>query len=234
LVQVEEGTEATPYEPYKGKTISLPLGDIELRSTPDGTRDTFARVGGVWNKVEKIIPFTITEDMVIVVNLDYYAVPIASVLRPTGAISELKGNVCLMTSYKQRLAGGERKHGLFFTGGSNTRIEIFNENIKDLATAKTILAGETGIIKRAEPTYIPITDTALIQVLDKLENLILHKGYNRITVTSVNGVKAYLDLSIPPTASVIHIGSPPNNSLYSGVLKCLAIRNFITKSSINS
>ena len=45
------------------------------------------------------------------------------------------------------------------------------------------------------PTYTPITDTALIQALDKLEQLILHKGYNRITVTSVNGVKAYLDLS---------------------------------------
>ena len=197
-LQLVEGTytaDTMPeFEPYKIKTLSLPLGDIELRSTPDGTRDTFARVDGVWNKVEKIMPFTITEDMVARVNLTYYGVPMGAVLRPRGTIKDFKINICLMTSYSQR-KGTEKKHGIFSTGGAADAIEILNENITDLATAKTILAGETGIIKRAEPTYIPITDTALIQALDTLEQLILHKGYNRITVTSVNGVKAYLDLS---------------------------------------
>ena len=193
-IQVEEGSTATPYVPYQTKTISLPLGDIELRSIPDGTRDTFAKVDGVWNKVEKIMPFTITEDMVTSVNLEYYVIPMGSVTRPAEAMVTYKTDVCLMTSYRQR-ATGENKNGLFTTGGSNTKIQFLNENITDLATAKTILAGETGIIKLATPTYTPITDPALIQALDELEQLVLHKGYNRITVTSVNGVKAYLDLT---------------------------------------
>ena len=47
----------------------------------------------------------------------------------------------------------------------------------------------------ATPTYTPITDQAIISALDQLEQLILHKGYNHITATSVNGVKAHLDLS---------------------------------------
>ena len=36
---------------------------------------------------------------------------------------------------------------------------------------------------------------------------------------------------MPPTLSVIHMGSPPNSSLYSGVRRCRAIRSFKTKSS---
>ena len=193
LYFVETG-EATAYQPYGNKTVSLPLGDIELRSTPDGTRDTFERVDGVWNKVEKAIPFAITEDMLINVDLTYYGVPIAKVSRPKGALNGYIRNICLMTSYKER-EGSEKRHGIFNTASSSNYIEIFNENITSLETAKTILVGETGIIKLATPTYTPITDTALISALDELEQLILHKGYNRITATAVNGVKAYLDLS---------------------------------------
>ena len=204
-IQLEEGSTATPYVSYVEPTIvPVPLGDIELRSTPDGTRDTFERVDGVWNKVEKAIPFAITEDMLTNVDLTYYGVPIAKVSRPKGALNGYIRNICLMTSYKER-EGSEKRHGIFNTASSSNYIEIFNENITSLETAKTILAGETGIIKLATPTYTPITDTALISALDELEELILHKGYNRITATAVNGVKAYLDLSIPSTASVTNV-----------------------------
>ena len=47
----------------------------------------------------------------------------------------------------------------------------------------------------ATPTYTPITDQGLISALDELEELILNKGYNHITVTAINGVRAYLDLT---------------------------------------
>ena len=39
---------------------------------------------------------------------------------------------------------------------------------------------------------------------------------------------------IPPNDSVAQIGSPENNSSYSGVRKKRTIRNFMTKWSINS
>ena len=61
------------------------------------------------------------------------------------------------------------------------------------------------IYKLATPTYTPITDQALISALDELEQLVLHKGYNRITVTGVNGVKAQLELEIAPTSLLTNI-----------------------------
>jgi hypothetical protein len=208
-IQIEEGVEATTYEPYKCKTISLPLGDIELRSTPDGTRDTFERVDGVWNYRGDITPFTITEDMVEGVNLTYHPnSPLAHVSLSSVGASKInyKSKICLMTNYKeQKPTGTEGEHGRFVTSASQNRLQILNKNITSLETAKTILAGETGIIKLDTPTYTPITDETLIKALDTLEQLILHKGYNRITVTSVNGVKAYLDLSMPSTASVTEV-----------------------------
>ena len=191
------------------KTIPVPLGDIELRSTPDGTRDTFARVDGKWNKVEKITPFTITENMVVSVNLTYHPnSPLAQVdLSSLGAsVFNWKSKLCLMSNYKEQIiAGTNGEHGRFSTSASKDKVQVLNKNITDLATAKTILAGETGIIKLDTPTYTPITDQALISALDELEQLILHKGYNYITATSVNGVKAQLDLFIPSTASVTEV-----------------------------
>ena len=54
-------------------------------------------------------------------------------------------------------------------------------------------------------TYTPITDPVLISALDELEQLVLHKGYNRITVTGVNGVNAYLEFEISPTALTTNV-----------------------------
>ena len=205
-LQLEEGTAATPYEPYKLTTVQLPLGDIELRSTPDGTRDTFERVDGVWNYRADIIPFTITEDIISAVNNEYYSSPTARILKANiGASANYVDKICLMTSYKEGRKTAEFISGRFTTNASQTYLEVLDDRFTDLATAKTILSGETGIIKLATPTYTPITDPALIQALDELEELILHKGYNRITATSVNGVKAYLELNIPSTASVTNV-----------------------------
>lgn len=176
------------------KDISLPLGDIELRSVPSGARDTFVKKDGVWNKYEKVGAFIITQDMFNNFYPTQYGLPMANFKVPN-IVSSWKSGDALFTSYKE-LKGGENPiTSCFSTARSNVAFEIFDERFTDAETAKNLMNGETGITELKTHNYIPITDTALIQALDSLEQLILHKGYNRITVTSVNGVKAQLDLS---------------------------------------
>jgi hypothetical protein len=220
--QLEEGSTATPYEPYKGKIISLPLGDIELRSTPDGTRDTFERVDGVWNKVEYNPVFNFNGN-------ESWTNQSGSMDTENTAMFTL--NTTLSTDYKNRISYCNRfKYYDGKNGGSvqskETDVEGFNFNpsavysnyiyfrirksllpTQDIAGWKSWLASNPleVIYPVKTPTYTPITDQALISALDELEQLILHKGYNRITVTAVNGVKAYLDLDIPATASVTNV-----------------------------
>ena len=203
-----------PYAPYvEPKTISLPLGDIQLRSTPDGTRDTFARVDGVWNKVSNIGSTILTSfnaEATVTSLLDKYISfykNFAHKVMNTDKIGTMCNNF-LSVSRNEATTIDKENCGLNDTGTaifitilrsrlSTVNIAGFNEWLGNHQTEF--------IYPLATPTYTPITDSALIQALDELEQLILHKGYNRITVTSVNGVKAYLDLSIPPTASVTNV-----------------------------
>lgn len=207
LVQIEKGSEPTQVVPYvEPKTISLPLGDIELRSTPDGTRDTFARVDGVWNKkhnvgntiangqngqVTSIVSSYCTE------NHNAFTI---SGITPVWAKAACKGysdKFKVITSAND--INGKDEPNLYFGNVSKTEIwvKVSKEVAPTVADFKTWLPNNPIEIQYplAEPTYTPITDQALISALDELEQLILHKGYNRITVTAANGVKAYLDLS---------------------------------------
>lgn len=195
-IQIEEGSEATLYTPYiEPKTVQLPLGDIELRSTPDGTRDTFERVEGVWNKVSKVNSY-------VTKSTDNWG--LGSQLNPQFGVRfdcakenepGAKNIDCLCNFFTSNGAnrGGAwvnnansylelRIQSLLFTTIEELKAWLDTHELEYIYTLKT-------------PTYTPITDQALISALDELEQLILHKGYNYITATSVNGVKAQLDLS---------------------------------------
>ena len=221
-IQVEEGTTATPYEPYKGKTISLPLGDIELRSTPDGTRDTFERVDGVWKKRNNIEEEVLNGTKYVAyynagtsIKTAYFsqgdskgannAKAIGNVLSDK-FINKFNADNIWNIADEEAIALQQRIRLRI----NKTRIEGWNDSLTDDEKAnlcKTYLQTNPITVQYvlATPTYTPITDTALISALDKLEQLVLHKGYNRITATAVNGTKAELDLFIPSTASVTEV-----------------------------
>ena len=196
-IQLEYGTVSTPYEPYKLTTISLPLGDIVLRSTPDGTRDTFERVDGVWNKVGKIgsAVFDGSDDENWLGTNDFYTNKLKLLVREIPAESEFFGlsNYFKVSGYNYR-----KDNNLYFHPNKNLQISnVSTQYYPTIQDWKNWLNNNpTEVIYPLNtPTYTPITDTALISALDQLEQLILHKGYNYITATSVNGVKAQLDLS---------------------------------------
>lgn len=197
-VQLEEGVK-TPYEPYvEPKTISLPLGDIELRSTPNGTRDTFERVDGVWNNVNKIwsIGFDGSDDEGWEASTTYMYV-----LKSTLQYPQKTNGKGLCTHY---INDGTTNIGRF-TLGNNYAFSFFTEyTTKSEWKAWLNINPITVDYELATPTYTPITDQALITALDELEEeLILHKGYNHITATAVNGVKAYLDLEYAKDINIV-------------------------------
>lgn len=206
-LMLEEGTtQTTEYEPYKLTTISLPLGDIVLRSTPDGTRDTFARVDGKWNKRGDIASKILTSEDEIYADLNYgnlirYDAFVLSDAKP------LNENKCLSSTFTMVYGSNPDYESARNAGEGFPTSFIFYlkkdrmgnpTTVADAKTAmQTWLANNPTEVQYplATPTYTPITDQALISALDELEQLILHKGYNYITATSVNGVKAQLDLS---------------------------------------
>lgn len=207
VVQLEKGSTPTQVVPFvEPKTISIPLGDIQLRSTPDGTRDTFARVDGVWNlvgnntstifdgsddegwKLEGTQKF---DDTLYLLSNGFIRQPFA-----------IKNSLLYCDRFTQRNIYSVNQEGVMIEGGSsewNLRIRVNRNRLSspDASGFKTYLSTNPMEVvwRLSEPTYTPITDQGLISALDELEELILHKGYNYITVTAVNGVKAHLDLT---------------------------------------
>ena len=212
-LQIVEGSYTAetmpPYEPYKCTTISVPLGDIELRSTPDGTRDTFERVDGVWNKKSEYNKIVLNgsenwlEATSIVTNSFRFYIDYAPKdIYPTSGKSNNEEYISShfnSMSWGDIYAGNTDIENAICVYGETNRIviRISKDYVTSLSDFKSWLTTHNVDVqyKLATPTYTPITDTALISALDELEQLILHKGYNRITTTAVNGVKAYLDLS---------------------------------------
>ena len=194
------------YAPADDKTISLPLGDIQLRSTPDRTRDTFARVDGVWNKVEKIKELHYTKDFWWTLRAEPFQDVVCFQSDMNNGKFSVDGKKIISNLFKSYpgvnfLDNDQNYEGIATAAATNgyIRLKIAKNRLTtlDLAGLQTWLENNLLYVcyELVTPTYTPITDTALISALDELEQLILHKGYNYITATSVNGVKAQLDLS---------------------------------------
>ena len=189
------GSDIKPYTEGP-KTIPLPLGDIELRSTPDGTRDTFARVDGVWNKVSSVGNGVLDGTETWEGTPSYYTRVFDSLVGAVPSATKFTGLSNYFKVYGFNHVEGQN---LYFHPNSKA-LHVRNANNTYYATMQEwkdwLSAHPTEVIyPLATPTYTPITDQGLISALDELEQLVLHKGYNRITVTGVNGVKAYLDLN---------------------------------------
>ena len=205
------GETDTSYEKGGIDIVNMPLGDIELRSTPDGTRDTFARVDGAWNKVNNVGKYSLTNAGDIRIN-EYYSGENCNCF----FYNKTSGTWAKSNGYSERFKIIATSGSLetldepimYLGGGTNKQVFIkVKNNITTVDEFKSQIVNTPidVIVPLATPTYTPITDPALISALDELEQLILHKGYNRITVTGVNGVKAYLELEIAPTALLTNI-----------------------------
>lgn len=216
-VQLEKGATATPFV-NPPKTISLPLGDIELRSTPDGTRDTFARVDGVWNKVNKVgsVVFDGGESWNYFSGTDGKMARVFVENSNFANVSKngVRSNKFIGANYNDFYYSQGKKFCVALsngtTGGANRLFFTVDGKQINITTVtewdKWVASNPITVEYLLEtPTYTPITDPALISALDELEQLILHKGYNRITVTGVNGVNAYLEFEISPTALTTNV-----------------------------
>jgi hypothetical protein len=176
-LQIEEGSTATTYQPYGDETISLPLGDIELCSTPDGTRDTFERVDGVWNKVGKVISDIFDggsrEDSAYFASTNYrtadggyvYAIYAMRVKAIDFGPSDYKKSYCshFTNSYRVWDINENAKIGNYCDHHKD-RSKYFVTNFATLKEFKEWLNNNPIQIVYIldAPTYTPITDPALI------------------------------------------------------------------------
>lgn len=197
--QINEGSTVAEYVPYvEPITVQLPLGDIVLRSTPDGTRDTFTRVDGVWNKEEKISCYKpILSRLREYTKLNY--LQFEKHVNDINRLNSSKGYaMCNIATYKNDWIGNYDDENLInklIVADTTIYFIGVSKDVDTTEKAQQLIDNTIVYFQIKTPTYTPITDQALIQALDELEQLILHKGYNYITATSVNGVKAQLDLS---------------------------------------
>lgn len=208
IAQLENGTIPTQVVPYvEPNVVDMPLGDIELRSTPDGTRDTFVRVDGAWNYragAGSVIFDGVNN------KFESKSGSTANTIWMSPAKYEVENKVIVMCNRFNGNSGNLYDRDGIGIYAENKRLKVafgLNSELTTLELANNWLVNNPlyVIYPTTTPTYTPITDQALISALDKLEQLVLHKGYNRITVTGVNGVKAQLELEIAPTALLTNI-----------------------------
>ena len=204
-VQIEEGSSPTAYRSYVSpKLISVPLGDVRLRSTPDGAHDKFVRVNGVWNKEENVTYEVLNGSEGWSGWAEYPRFYIANAkFADVGNQSGVTSNKFKNRSYDGLYSSQGKQFCMSLsngtTGGTHRLFATVDSSVVTFASVaefKTWLAANPTDIcyHRATPIYTPITDYELTNVLDELENLILQNGYNNIEVETVNGVAPFIDL----------------------------------------
>jgi len=211
-VQIEKGNK-TAYVPHiEPKIISIPLGEMELCSTPEGIRDNLIRVDGAWNKKNNILSFPLPTNLSVgnaMNDLGFIQYSAKILTQKSNSIKVMSNR--FGTSNKFIANANVTKEMIYSRAPEypdylyicikaerldGATYDLTTTSGRNLALNKWLEANPTEVIyPLAESTCTPITDQALINALDELEELILHQGYNYITATAANGVRAHLDLS---------------------------------------
>lgn len=192
-MQLEEGTEATKYEPYKENITSIPLLH-DLRSLPNGTYDRIYKQNGVWYDEQNIAQVVLDggESWGIQNTLYYTTITDKRSLKENASTALLSNYFKPAENGDSILAIGEFKEGYFSSGNINILVNYDNaeggvDNFKSwLSTHNTEV-----IYELAEPIINEITDADTIMAL---ENLRTYKGTTNITADAPISVEYKKDL----------------------------------------
>ena len=161
VLQLEEGTVATPYEPYK-EDISYILAKqddkiVNLRSLPNGTKDEIRVSGGKAELVKRIgryiLPLNQAYTRVTVperINVDVYYINFDTKLNDGSSYVE-----GLIDATGSEYDDASRIGEYYYTSNSNRVYFIFAKGTT-LEQAQTALAGTTLIYQLAEPVEVPV------------------------------------------------------------------------------
>ena len=175
---IEQGSTETEYEPYKGNTYEVNLGDIELNKIGD-YKDRIYKDNGKWyveKNIGKVVldgseTYAKVSDGKFRANLNLFA------QYGYGTTNQCYSNMFSCNANYDTYTTGQCycwSNGIFI--GLNTTITTTTQASEWAGTNKPIFYGVL-----ATPTYTEITNTELINQLESIELL---KGENNITITS--------------------------------------------------
>ena len=185
-IQLEKGTQATPYEEYKSNSLTIDLQGNELCSLPNGTKDELVVENGIAKIIKRIGKVVLDGSETgwyldgSLTNVSRFG--IGAVLtnfdRTNGALS----------NYFTYSAGYsvDEEH-FYITSGGGIYVFIDNTNITSLQDFKTWLSTHnTEVYYVLEtPIDIEITDPTLLAQLNALEQITQYK-HTYITITGDN------------------------------------------------
>lgn len=180
VLQIEKGTEATEYEPYKENITSIPLLH-DLRSLPNGTHDRIYKKEGTWYDEQNIAQVVLDGgESWRIQNTVYY-----TTITDKRSLKENASTALLSNYFKPAengdsiLAIGEFKEGHFSSGNINILVNYDNaeggvDNFKSwLSEHNTEVLYEL-----AEPIITEISDEDTISALESIKT---YKGITNIT-----------------------------------------------------
>jgi hypothetical protein len=186
--QLEKGSTATTYEPYKGNTYEVNLGNIELNKIGD-YQDRIYKENGKWylekNIGKEIFKGSSSEEWTQRNSGDGSTTITFNHNMTLGAYGS-NSEYCNRFSYEQTSTSGNEGIGI-----NSNLIQIYIQikrsrlSSLDVAGFKTWLSNNNVDIYYVlnTPTYTEITNTELINQLESIELL---TGLNNITITSEN------------------------------------------------
>ena len=192
-IQIEEGTEATPYEAYTSQTYPINLGNIELCSI-NGAEDYIYKNNGTWYKhsvIGKVVLNGIESwSRASNGNNNTYRFYIT---RPTNS---MKNTINLYSNYFTPNNDYTGTDNIIFFGATSiliSRVKTNNNYIETVSNFKTWLSTHNTDVYYvlATPTDTEITDSTLLSQLNALGNATTYLGATNIS-TSGDGLSPIL------------------------------------------
>lgn len=195
-IQVEEGTIATDYEPYKSSEITTFLPESSLHRLPDGIGDSIEEINGIKTLIRKTKTFTLDGDETIYnyktyTNTIWFYIPLPDMILGTVKtmrycnISDLRNRVSSVTLDEEGYSFGDNSSTLYL-GINQNRLSTV-----DLAGFKSWLRNNPQKI-----TYELATP--------------------QIIVNNTNGLNVYGNLEMYPDGTIYQIGATP--SIYNNAM----------------
>jgi hypothetical protein len=198
-LQLEEGSTATPYEPYKESVsyITLPDGVDGLHSLPNGVNDEVSDDGKLIKRVSD--EYTLQSTDIIAVETFTTNVDVVKVQLPNDVVQfsdEVTGQINVYGRFELKVSEWDNATniGKVATGSNGYLYFIIEKGTMDLATAQSTFAGETLIYQLAEPKIYELQGIEDLYTFDEETTFIIEPAIRFEAIADSNG-----QITIPHT-----------------------------------
>lgn len=181
-IQLEEGSTATAYEPYKSATIPFTIGNTEFCKIGTVTDKLWVNLRtGQYGKISNINKITFTSENIDDFEMYYggqsFGFNLLRIKKSSlGWKNAWTPGIAILNRYKEITSTGAVQSGTFGLNFIEHEVAIWDNRFTDLASAKQALMGTVMYIQLATPT----TESLGTLSATDLANLRLYAGTNNI------------------------------------------------------